>query len=87
MLLPKLAETNFGMFVGGQRQRMLLVGITRATQWAYLSSVAGYEIAEINVLRQAGEKGHLFIKEGAVAASAPPSPPPFDVEEEDGGFL
>ena len=88
VLLPKLVETNFRRFVGKQRQRMLLVGITRATQWVYLSTVAGYEIGEIKALRQAGANGHLFIKEfGPPGTAVKSAAAPSNDDQDDSSFL
>ena len=44
VLLPKLVENNFQRVTGERRRRLLLVGITRATQWVYLSTVRGWEL-------------------------------------------
>jgi DNA helicase IV len=69
VLLPKLVENNFLRVTGERRRRLLLVGITRATQWVYLSTVRGWELGDQDVFRQAAANGDLFIKE--TAASAP----------------
>ena len=41
------------------------MGITRATQWVYLSTVRGWELRELDIFRQAAAIGDLFIKETA----------------------
>jgi hypothetical protein len=68
VLLPKLVENNFQRVTGERRRRLLLVGITRATQWVYLSTVRGWELGDQDVFRQAAANGDLFIKETAAAA-------------------
>ena len=70
VLLPKLAENNFHRFTGPGRRRLLLVGITRATHWVYLSTVRGYELKEVALLREAEAKGDLFVLNSAKSAAA-----------------
>lgn len=65
VLMPKLVENNFKRVEGARRHRLLLVGITRATQWIYLSTVRGWELRELDTFRQAEAIGDLFIKENA----------------------
>lgn len=65
VLMPKLVENNFKRVEGARRHRLLLVGITRATQWIYLSTVRGWELRELDTFRQAEALGDLFIKENA----------------------
>jgi superfamily I DNA/RNA helicase len=62
VLLPKLVRTNWKNFNPHLRKNMLLVGITRATQWVYFSSVKGYEMEEIAILLQAAANGDIFVK-------------------------
>src|ERR1035441_2317647 len=75
VILPKLVENNFQRVQGPRRHRLLLVGITRAMQWVYLSTVRGYEFKEVALLREAEAKGDLFVLTSAKSASAPPPPP------------
>jgi superfamily I DNA/RNA helicase len=86
VILPKLVENNFQRVTGSRRHRLLLVGITRATQWVYLSTVRGYELKEVALLREAEAKGDLFVltsaKSGAAAA-----PPPADEPVTEDSFL
>ncbi len=63
MLLPRLTEGSFPWVRGVARQRILFVGIARATQWVYLSTVNNYEISEMEILRKAEAEGHLIIQE------------------------
>jgi superfamily I DNA/RNA helicase len=84
VLMPKLVENNFKRVEGERRRRLLLVGITRATQWVYLSTVRGWEISTQDVFRQAAANGDLFIKESAATipiGAAPTSPPTSDDDE------
>jgi superfamily I DNA/RNA helicase len=75
VILPKLVETNFQRVTGPRRHRLLLVGITRATQWVYLSTVRGYELKEVALLREAEAKGDLFVltSSKATTTAAPPA--------------
>jgi superfamily I DNA/RNA helicase len=86
VILPKLVENNFQRVTGPRRHRLLLVGITRATQWVYLSTVRGYELKEVTRLREAETKGDLFVLTSAKSASAPP-PPPADEPVPEDSFL
>ena len=85
VLLPKLVENNFQRVAGERRLRLLLVGITRATQWVYLSTVRGWEIRELDIFRRAAANRDLFIKEDAVSgpiSKAPTASLPNHVDEE-----
>lgn len=78
-ILPRLVELSFKRLSAERRQRLLTVGISRATRWVYLSTVRGYEFTEAKTLRQAAAAGDLFLRESAVASapgnqSAPPEP-------------
>jgi DNA helicase IV len=83
VLLPKLVRSNWKKFSPHFRTNMLLVGITRATQWVYLSSVKGYEMDETATLLQAAANGDLFIKCGK--SNPPVSLPPDDDDKIDFG--
>jgi superfamily I DNA/RNA helicase len=88
VLLPKLVETNFSRVSGEFRKRLLLVGITRATQWAYLSTVVGWEMAEVTQLHAAAANGDLFVKSSQGAGHGAPTPPAADTSSDgDVGFL
>jgi superfamily I DNA/RNA helicase len=71
VLLPKLVRNNWKNFSPHLRKNMLLVGITRATQWVYFSSVKGYEMEEIAILLQASANGDLFAKTGSGVPQTP----------------
>ena len=88
VLLPKLVETNFSRVSGEFRKRLLLVGITRATQWAYLSTVGGWEMTEVTQLHTAAANGDLFVKSSQGAGHRAPTPPAADTgSDDDVGFL
>ncbi len=74
VLLPKLVENNFQRVTGERRRRLVLVGITRATQWVYLSTVRGWELGDQEIFRQAAANGDLFIKETAATAAVAAAP-------------
>ncbi len=62
VLLPKLTTNSFDRFDhNGLRERILFVGIARATQWVYLSTTKGMEIKEFFLLEEAAAKKHLTI--------------------------
>lgn len=85
VLLPKLVENNFAKMKAEIRKRLLLVGVTRATQWAYLSTVKNWEMTEVSVFHVAAANGDLFVKSAVNAGTASP-PPPQDADD-DVGFL
>jgi superfamily I DNA/RNA helicase len=62
VLLPRLTESSFSWFDEATRLRLLFVGIARATQWVYLSTVQGREFSEIKTIRDAEKKGHLTLQ-------------------------
>ncbi len=64
VLLPRLTENAFPRTRGPVRQRIMFVGIARATQWVYLSTVQGSQVAEMSILKQAKENQHLVIQYG-----------------------
>ena len=82
VLLPKLVENNFQRVTGERRRRLLLVGITRATQWVYLSTVRGWELGDQDVFRQAAANGDLFIKESAATAPVAAAPAATGTDDE-----
>ena len=65
VLLPRLTAKAYDWTRREQSKRMMFVGIARATQWVYLSTVKGTEFGEMAVLREAAEKGHLAMQDGA----------------------
>ena len=83
VILPKLVENNFHRVTGPRRHRLLLVGITRATQWVYLSTVRGYELKEVALLREAEANGDLFVLNSSKPAATAPPPPAEEPTPED----
>ena len=62
VLLPRLTAKAYDWTRREQLKRMLFVGIARATQWVYLSTVKGIEFGEMAVLREAAAQGHLTMQ-------------------------
>ncbi|MBE3139384.1 MAG: hypothetical protein IMZ53_02250, partial [Thermoplasmata archaeon] len=62
VLLPRLTAKAYDWTRPEQLKRMMFVGIARATQWVYLSTVKGTEFNEMAVLREAAAQGHLTIQ-------------------------
>ena len=87
VLLPKLVENNFQRVTGERRRRLLLVGITRATQWVYLSTVRGWELGDHEIFRQAAANGDLFIKETAATAAGAAAPAAAAGSDDEPSFL
>jgi superfamily I DNA/RNA helicase len=65
VLLPCLANSSFPRNSGVARQRMIFVGIARATQWVYLSIMKDKDFEEMNILSNAELNGHLTGKIGS----------------------
>ena len=65
VLLPRLTAKAYYYINRERMKRMMFVGIARATQWVYLSTVKGTEFDEMAVLREAAEQGHLTMQDGA----------------------
>jgi len=63
VLLPRLTESSFGWIDDDTRLRLFFVGIARATQWVYLSTVAGKEFSEFGILRRAEAAGHVTVQD------------------------
>jgi superfamily I DNA/RNA helicase len=61
IFLPHLTENSFSGAKSEARQRMLFVGVARARQWVYLSTVNGKEFKEIDILKAAEADGHLLL--------------------------
>jgi hypothetical protein len=65
VLLPRLTAKAYYYINRERMKRMMFVGIARATQWVYLSTVKGTEFDEMAVLREAAVQGHLTMQDGA----------------------
>jgi superfamily I DNA/RNA helicase len=70
VLMPRLTERAYYWTKPDQRARILFVGIARATQWVYLSTVESLEFQEMAVLREAEKQRHLTIQASAAWKSA-----------------
>jgi len=62
VLLPRLTESSFSWIDDSTRTRLLFVGIARATQWVYLSTIKEKELSEMGYLHEAEKKGHLILQ-------------------------
>lgn len=63
VILPRLVNSVFQHESEEQRKRLIFVGITRATQWVYMSTVDGQILTEIEQLLLMPEDG-LTIQKG-----------------------
>lgn len=65
VLLPKITENAFFNVNDSRlRQRMIFVGIARATKWVYFSTTKEAELKEFSILKEAASAGHLTIQDG-----------------------
>lgn len=72
VLLPRLINGSFQWINEDHlRRRMIFVGIARATQWVYISTEAGREIADMKILRTAETNHHLTIQDGRTSPEQP----------------
>jgi superfamily I DNA/RNA helicase len=72
VLLPKITENAFYNITDSElRQRILFVGIARATQWVYLSTIKRAELNEFSLLEDAAADKHLTIQDGNIVAKKP----------------
>ncbi len=61
VLLPRLTEDSLSGLSTMQQKQLLFMGISRASQWVYLSTVKGKEFLEMAELRSAQSDGQLRI--------------------------
>jgi len=52
VLLPRLVPGSFPRITSGRLEKLMYVGITRATKWVYLSTIQGQGIAALDRLRR-----------------------------------
>lgn len=71
VLLPRLIESSFTWIEDSTRTRLFFVGIARATQWVYLSTVKGNEFSEIKIIYDAETNGHLTLQHTYEDAAEP----------------
>lgn len=83
VLLPRLTKQSFMRFSSDIRQRLLFVGMARATQWIYLSVVEGKESEEFPFFQKAVNNNHLIIQYGAEQKSTKKSVSEVREEDED----
>ena len=83
VLMPRLTESAFPRVHGPARQRIMFVGIARATQWVYLSTVQGSQVAEMSMLKQAADSQHLVLQYGNMMDLFAEKPGRVRAEEED----
>ncbi len=63
VFLPRLTESTFSWFEDSSLQsRLFFVGIARATQWVYLSTIRGKEFSEMEIIRKAEADGHITVQ-------------------------
>ncbi len=62
VLLPRLTAKAYGYINRDRMKRMMFVGVARATQWAYLSTIERQEFSEMITLKEAAAQGHLTIQ-------------------------
>ena len=74
VLLPRLINNSFQWINDDDlRKRLIFVGIARATQWVYISTETGREIADMNILRTAERNHHLTIQDGRTPPTKAPN--------------
>jgi superfamily I DNA/RNA helicase len=56
VLLPRLVSASFSGKLEGLADRLLYVGITRATKWLYLSTVSGKSVSTLGRIRSLAEQ-------------------------------
>ncbi len=61
VLLPQLTEPVFSEIPSHLRKKFLFMGIVRASNWIYLSTIKGQEFKEMETLKSAGKAGHVWI--------------------------
>jgi len=62
VLLPRLTANAYFHISHDLIRRMMFVGIARATQWVYVSTIEHQEFQEMKVLTEAAAQGHLTIQ-------------------------
>jgi superfamily I DNA/RNA helicase len=85
VLLPRLVSKSFQSVPEERVRRLLFVGITRATQWVYMSTLTNHETVEISCLTQPGGPKRLTVQTTIPVATAPT---PVTAESiDDGSYL
>jgi superfamily I DNA/RNA helicase len=89
VLMPRLVGDSAWKKMEARAVKLLFVGITRATRWAYLSATESEQLAALRRLLPSAERGDLTIQRDAKGGGPPPTnapakPPP---SRPDLGFL
>mgnify|MGYP000875317154 CR=1 FL=1 len=69
VLLPRLTERSFGNFDDDLRMRLIFVGIARAMQWVYLSTVEKDKPREMVLLENAEKNKYIIFQRSSVGVS------------------
>ncbi len=64
VMLPRLTERSFFRTRGDERARLLFVGVSRATQWVYLSTPQNNQLSEYLQLMRAVDQHDLSLQYG-----------------------
>jgi len=62
VLLPRLSPGFFKRESEDRLKRLLFVGITRATEWVYMSTINGRELSLLNKLEKLALQGKVMIQ-------------------------
>lgn len=89
VLMPRLVNDSAWKMMEARAVKLLFVGITRATRWAYLSATESEQLSALRLLLPLAECGDLTIQRegkggGAAPSNAPSKPSP---SRPDLGFL
>jgi superfamily I DNA/RNA helicase len=83
VLLPRFTERSFGNYDDDLRARLLFVGMARATQWVYVSTVEGDKPREMKVLEKAEQDKRItFQRYSATLSEKPTTPRKEEIEDE-----
>ncbi len=69
VLMPRLVEKSFTSVSPANRKRLIFVGLTRATNWAYLSSVESQQLGLLDNLSSNGSQEIVAIQRGSRSPS------------------
>jgi superfamily I DNA/RNA helicase len=83
VLMPRLVPGTFARRPEGLTNRLLYVGITRATKWLYLSTVAGKAIPTLSRIRKLAELNPPVVTLGRRTAEMPHTPNRINQLQED----
>ena len=83
VLMPRLVPGTFARRPEGLTNRLLYVGITRATKWLYLSTVTGNPIPTLSRIRKLAELNPPVVTLGSRAAKTPSTPNRINQLQED----